>query len=928
MPDWTEEITRRLRSLNLTPTREAEIVEEVAQHLEDRYRDLVSGGSKEDDARRLALNDLSDDYLLAKRLRAVEQEAPQEPTVPGGGGGHNFLGSIWQDLRYGLRQLRRNPGFTAVAVLTLALGIGANTAIFSVIDSVLLRPLAFPHPDQLVVLANGPGWPLAGPDYLDWQRENQTFSSMALYTFGQSYNLTGGGQPSYVSGVATEGDFFSTLGATPLLGRMWVKGEDKEGANREVVLSYGLWSSQFVADRALIGRQIQLNSQAYTVVGVMPRTFDFPPGTELWVPMDMSQKALGGRGLHQYLALGRMKPGVALHQAQADLSLVAKRLEKLYPDSNTKVGAWVNGLHDQLTGGTERELWLMLCAVALVLLTACVNVANLLLARSAARQKEMAVRGALGASRGRLLRQSLSDSVLLALLGGGAGLLLGWAGIHLLPLLKAVVAPGTPPIGINGPVLAFTFLVALATGLLFGLAPAWEYSRPAVLDELKGGSGAAVSAGRRRRFLGNGLVAAEIAISLTLLVAAGLMLKSSVRLRSIDFGVRRSGILTAQLNLPDTKYGSEAKSLAFARALLQRERGLPGVLSAAMTDHLPLNGGTNGSITLYGQPTNTDNSSESVEMHGITPGYFETIGIPLIAGRKLTEEDTDRALALDTALWQQVLGSPQGAAGTEAFFSTLMQNYKAFDFRTMIYPVDINRAMAQMFWPGKNPIGQRFSYFGDAGPWMEVVGVVGDTRQWGLTVPPRPEEYQPFDGPTLGGTILVLHTALPPQSLVAEVRQQVRALDPDLPLFGIRTMQQLVSEHTADARTASLLAGLFAGLAVLLAAVGIYGVMAYLVAQRTHEIGIRMALGARRSDVLRLVVGRGLKLTLIGVAIGNACALGLTRFLASLLYEVKPTDWVTFIVVSLILTTVALLASYIPSRRATKVDPMVVLRYE
>jgi putative ABC transport system permease protein len=901
MRDWSGEVLRRLASLNLPPAREAEIAEEVAQHLEDRYQELVAGGATEDEARCLALEELSDEDLLARGLRRVEQEMAREPIVPGGEGRSNFIASIWQDLRYGLRQLRRNPGFTAVAVLTLALGIGANTAIFSVIDSVLLRPLAFPHPDELVVLGNGPGFPLGGPDYLDWQRDNRTFSSMALYTFGQSYNLTGGGQPSYVNGVATEGDFFSTLGVTPLLGRTWVKGEDKDGANREVVLSYGLWDSQFAADRGLVGRQIQLNNQAYTVVGVMPRRFDFPPGAEVWVPMDMSPKALGGRGSHQYQALGRLKPGVTLQQAQADLSLIAKRLEKLYPDSNTKVGAWVNGLHDQLVGGTERELWFMLWSVALVLLIACVNVANLLLARSAARQKEMAVRGALGASRGRLLRQSLSESVLLALVGGGAGLLLGWAGIHLLPLLRSAVPPGTPPVEVNFSVFAFTFLLALATGI-----PAWAYSRPAVLDELKGGSGAAVSAGRRRRFIGNGLVAAEIAISLTLLVAAGLLLKSFVRLRSIDFGVRRSGILTARLNLPHAKYGSETETLTFTRALLQRVRGLPGVLSAAMTDHLPLEGATNATITLYGQPTNRDSSSEWVEIHGITPGYFESMGIPLIVGRKLTEEDTDRVLASDTALSQHPTAS---------------------EIQNAICPVDIDQAMARMFWPGKNPIGQRFMYGGDA-PWMEVVGVVGDTRQWGLREPPRPEGYLPFDGGTFGGTILVLHTALPPQSLVAEVRQQVRALDPDLPLFRIRTMEQLVAQHTAGARTETLLVGLFAGLALLLAAVGIYGVMAYLVAQRTPEIGIRMALGARRSDVLRLVIGRGLKLTLIGIAIGNAAALGLTRFLASLLYDVKPTDQVTFIAVSLILTTAALLACFVPARRATKVDPMVALRYE
>jgi predicted permease len=364
-----------------------------------------------------------------------------------------------------------------------------------------------------------------------------------------------------------------------------------------------------------------------------------------------------------------------------------------------------------------------------------------------------------------------------------------------------------------------------------------------------------------------------------------------------------------RLNLPDAKYGSPAKTLAFTRGLLQRVRALPGVVSAAVTDHLPLNGGTNGTITLYGKATNNDDSNSSawVETHGITPGYLETMAIPLLAGRMLTEEDVDRALALDTAL---------------------SQHWTPSETRNAIYPVDIDRAMARMFWPGQNPIGQRFSYGGSNGPWLEVVGVVGDTRQWTLRVPPRPEEYQPFDGNLYGGTILVLHTALPPQSLVAEVKQQVAALDPDLPLFSIRTMEQLVAQQTAGARTQSLLVGLFAGLAALLAAVGIYGVMAYLVTQRTREIGIRMALGAHRGDVLRLVIGRGLKLTLIGLAIGNAAALGLTRFLASLLYEVKPTDRVTFIAVSLILTTAALLASYIPSRRAAKVDPMAVLRYE
>jgi putative ABC transport system permease protein len=877
--------------------REQDLDEEIQAHLAMAIRARIERGEDPRAAELAARREFGNRTLIQETTRDMW--------------GRRLPGELLQDARYALRGMRRSPSFTVVAVLTLALGIGANTAIFSVIDAILLRPLAFPHPDRLVALWNGPGLPLSGPSFLDWQRENQAFTSMALYIIPQSYNLTGGGQPSYVAGVATEADFFSTLGVTPLLGRTWAKGEDKAGADREVVLSYGLWQSQFAANRHIIGRQVELNDRAYTVVGVMPRGFNFPLSVELWVPMDMSPNELGGRGDHGYLAIGRMKPGVTLHQAQADLSLIVERVDKLYPNTNTNahVGAWVNSLHDWLFGPLEMGLWLMLSAVALVLLIACVNIANLLLARSSARHKEMAVRGALGASRWRLLRQSLSESILLALLGGGTGLLFGWAGIQALPLLTGPVPAGVPPIGLNGSVLAFTLLLALASGLLFGLAPAWESSRAAVLAELRGGAGAVVSTGRRRRLIGNGLVAAEIAISLTLLVAAGLMLKSFVKLRSTDFGVRRDGILTAQVNLPRSKYGSDAKILTFTRALLQRVGGLPGVLSAAMTDHLPLYGHTNGTITLYGKPTHTDNSLEQsvVEMHGITPGYFKTMDIPLIAGRRLTEEDHDRALALSMELSSHPTTS---------------------ETRNVIYPVDINRTMARKYWPRENPIGQRFSFHGDSGPWMEVVGVVGDTRQWGLRVPPRPEEYQPFFGSTYGGTILVLHTALPALSLAPAVKQQVAALDPDLPVFHVRTMNQLVAQQSAGDRIASLLIGLFAGLAVLLAAVGIYGVMAYVVAQRTNEIGIHMALGAQKSDVLRMVAGQGLKLALIGVAIGVAAALALTRFLSSLLYGVKPTDPLTFIAVSLILIAVALLACYVPARRAAKVDPMEALRQE
>lgn len=815
--------------------------------------------------------------------------------------------TFWQDIRFGLRLLGKAPGFTSVAVLTLALGIGANTAIFSAIDAVLLRPLPFPHPNQLLALWNGRGWPLSGPDFLDWQRQNKSFSGMALYTFNQSYNLTGAGRPSYVNGVETEANFFSVLGVQPLLGRTWAKGEDEPGANREVVLSYGLWRGVFAGDPKIVGRTIELNDLDYTVVGVMSPEFNFPVRAGLWTPLDISPKALGARGEHQYLAIGRMKPGVTLHEAQADLSLIARRLEKLYPSTNTKVGAKVFDLHNQLIAGTGSELWFLLWSVGLVLLIACANVANLLLARSASRQKEIAVRAALGASRGRLMLQLLSESVLLALLGGVVGLFFGWAGVRLLPLLHGAVPPGMGSIRLNGSVLGLACLLALATGVIFGIAPAWQLSRTALLDVLRGGSGAAVSAGRHRRLVGNALVTAEVAVSLILLVGAGLLLKSFVVLRSTNFGVRRSGVLTARLNLPQSKYGSDAKILAFTRELLARVRSLPGVTSAAITDHLPLYGGTNGTITLYGHPSNIDNASTWVEMHGITPGYFKTFAIPLFAGRELDQEDTDRALALDTAL---------SAHSTPAML------------RKGIYPVDVNRAMVRMFWPHENPLGQRFSYNGSGGPWMQVVGVVGNTRQWGLRVPPRPEEFQPFDGETFGRTILVLHSAVPPQTMVAAVRRQVAALDPDLPLFGIRSMNQLVARQTMGARTEGLLVGLFAAVAVLLAAVGIYGVLSQLAAQRRREIGIRMALGAQRSDVLRLVLEEGLRLALLGVAIGVGAALGLSRLIRSLLYGVSATDPWTFAGVAVLLTVVALVACYFPARRAMRIEPMLALREE
>ncbi|MGH9525300.1 MAG: ABC transporter permease, partial [Terriglobales bacterium] len=523
----------------------------------------------------------------------------------------NTMRELARDLGYALRQMRRAPGFAIAAIVILALGIGANTAIFSVIDAVMLKPLPLRDPGQLVVIKNGPGFPLGGLNFLDMQRENHAFQGMALYTF-EDFNLNGAGRPDHVMAATAEANFFSVLGATPMLGRTFLPGEDQAGRDQVAVLSYGLWVSRFGAEAGVVGRNIELNGRKYLVSGVMPPSFHFPAfpaQAQLWVPMDMSPAKLGCRGCHRYLALGRLKPGVTAQAGLADLEVIARRLQKEYPNADKGVNAWLVPLHQWVQRGAGSSLILMLWAVALVLLIACVNVANLLLARAAGRQKEMAVRAALGAGRGRLIRQLLTESVLLALIGGAIGVGLAEIGVRAMAAMKGAVVPQPNPIQINPAVLAFTLGVAVLVGILFGLAPAWQLSNTDANEELKGGAGATVSAGRRRRWLSDTLVVAEMAISMALLVAAGLLLRSFIRQQNVSFGARRKGVLTAWVNLPAASYGKQIQQLDLARAWLTRVRALPGVESAAITDRLPLNGGANGTITLYGQPTNNNNAN-------------------------------------------------------------------------------------------------------------------------------------------------------------------------------------------------------------------------------------------------------------------------------------------------------------------------------
>src|SRR5689334_14273721 len=602
-----------------------------------------------------------------------------------------MLDQLTQDFAYGLRGLRRAPGFAAVAILTLALGIGANTAIFSIIYAVLLRPLPYEKPGQLVRLYEteaAPGnYPFTGPDFLDWKTQNHSFQDMTLISWAHSMNLSGQGEPDHVMGIPTESNFFSLLGARPLMGRTWVQGEDEPGHDHVLILSYGLWQSHFGGDPKIIGGDVELNGEKYNVIGVMPAGFHFPSEAQLWIPLDMDSKSLGQRGSHSFRAFGRLKPGVSLQQAQSEMSVIANRLEQQYPDSNYKVGASLVELHEDMVGESRSSLLMMLWAVALVLLIACANIANLLLSRAVARQREMAIRGALGAGRARLVRQVLTESVLLAGAGAIAGVLLAWLGVKVITSLKHLGLPSANVIEINLAVLGFTLLLALLTGVLFGIVPALQISRPDFYEELKGGAGSAVSAGRKRRSASDVLVIAEVGLSLLLLVSAGLLLKDFMRLRSNNIGVRPQGVWTAAISLSKAKYEQDQQIFNFSQALLDKVNNIPGVESAAFTNHLPLEGGNNSYVALRGQPFQPM-SGPLVENHWVSPDYFKVMGIPLLQGRVFTDQDVNVTFA------EQERETQRAKANIKL---------KPEESNAIVTPVVVNQAMVKQFWPDLNP---------------------------------------------------------------------------------------------------------------------------------------------------------------------------------------------------------------------------------
>ena len=804
--------------------------------------------------------------------------------------------SLFQDLRYAVRMLRKSPGFTLVAAITLALGIGANTTIFSAMNAVVFQPFSFQNQDRLVMLwerqsemgyARGS---VAPGNFNDWREQGQTFDQIIAIT--QNYfDITEGDQPERYAGYKVSATFFDAFGVKPLLGRTFAPEEGQPGRDQVVVLKHSLWQNRFGADPDIVGKTISINSIGFTCIGVMGPDFNFPfNGGEMWSPLVLDAKDLTNRKNHYLQVLGLLKPGVTIEQASEDINQIAGRAALAYPDTNSGKSVNVVSMTKDAVRGASMYSPVMLSAVGFVLLIACANVANLLLVRAATRQKEIAIRLAMGAGRFRLIRQLLTESLLLSLLGGAVGLLLAVWGVDAIargiPDDFSKFIPGWQHVGIDKTAFAFTFIVSVLTGLIFGLAPAVQATKMNFNETLKeGGKGSAGkgSSNRARSIL----VVSEIALSLVLLIGAGLMIRSFVQLLRSDLGINPTGVLTMQISLSNEKYSPFEQRLNFYQQLLERVSALPGVLKAGATSNLPL-GGSNYSTFLIsaGQTVFPQSKKPDVNYRSVSLNYFTAIGTRISKGRNFTE--ADRSGGLRVAL--------------------------------------VNEAFANRFFADQEAVGQQFKI--DNNQPIEIIGVVANVMNNDLDNITEPDMYLPFAQDPWRSTFLVIRTGADPNQIASAVRSEVSAIDKTLPVFNVKAMQQVIGERLSPKRLATVMIGFFGLLALVLASVGIYAVMSYAVAQRTHEIGIRMALGARPQDIFKLVVGHGILLTAIGLLIGLAGAFAMTRAMSRILYGVTATDPLTFIGISLLLASIALLACYVPARRATKVDPMVALRYE